>query len=369
MVNIETKLLYLMHVPWGWIKQRPHFIAEYLNRYFDVDVYYLCHIKNLDFKKDKSDTNVNINRLWISPSRQINKYAGFIQLRDKIDKYKYIWITHPCMFNFVKKYIRQDQFVIYDCMDDAIEFPHLNNNKKLRERLMNEENELCERCDIILASSEYLRKKLVSRYNCQDKVDVVRNAVNMDDSLEPGNELPVNIINALKSKKLKLTYLGTISEWMDIELILESLDRFDEIEYLFFGIEGVKLPSHSRIKYFGPVTHNKIFKIMALSDALIMPFVVTELIKSVNPVKVYEYIFSGKPSIVKKYGETEQFVDYVHLYNTKEEYFELVARLLASTLTSKLGIEETKSFISRNTWKNRTEYIAGRLEAFQQSGR
>ena len=34
------KILYLMHVPWGWIKQRPHFFAEYLANDFAVDVYF-----------------------------------------------------------------------------------------------------------------------------------------------------------------------------------------------------------------------------------------------------------------------------------------------------------------------------------------
>ena len=34
------KILYLMHVPWGWIKQRPHFIAENLSKYYKVNVFY-----------------------------------------------------------------------------------------------------------------------------------------------------------------------------------------------------------------------------------------------------------------------------------------------------------------------------------------
>lgn len=34
------QILYLMHVPWGWIKQRPHFFAEYLAKDLIVDVYY-----------------------------------------------------------------------------------------------------------------------------------------------------------------------------------------------------------------------------------------------------------------------------------------------------------------------------------------
>jgi hypothetical protein len=36
-----------------------------------------------------------------------------------------------------------------------------------------------------------------------------------------------------------------------------------------------------------------------------MPFQVTDLIQSVNPVKLYEYIYSNKASISVRYDETE----------------------------------------------------------------
>jgi hypothetical protein len=44
--------------------------------------------------------------------------------------------------------------------------------------------------------------------------------------------------------------------------------------------------------------HTKEIKsIMAEADILFMPFQVTDLIQSVNPVKLYEYIYSNKASI------------------------------------------------------------------------
>ena len=34
------KILYISHVTWGWMKQRPQFIAEQLAKKNQVDVYY-----------------------------------------------------------------------------------------------------------------------------------------------------------------------------------------------------------------------------------------------------------------------------------------------------------------------------------------
>ena len=36
----RKKILYIMHVDWNWIKQRPHFIAEELTTWYDIKVVY-----------------------------------------------------------------------------------------------------------------------------------------------------------------------------------------------------------------------------------------------------------------------------------------------------------------------------------------
>ena len=46
------KILYIMHIDWDWIKQRPHFIAEELNKSFDVKVLY-------SYSKDRSKLKKN----------------------------------------------------------------------------------------------------------------------------------------------------------------------------------------------------------------------------------------------------------------------------------------------------------------------
>ena len=47
---------------------------------------------------------------------------------------------------------------------------------------------------------------------------------------------------------------------------------------------------------------------------LVMPFKLDDLVQAVNPVKLYEYVYSHKPAIAIHYAETEQFEQFVHLY-------------------------------------------------------
>ena len=53
------KILYLMHIPWGVIKHRPHFIAEYLSKYYKVNVFCKKVYKNNIWTKNKISNDID----------------------------------------------------------------------------------------------------------------------------------------------------------------------------------------------------------------------------------------------------------------------------------------------------------------------
>jgi len=284
------------------------------------------------------------------------------QLSASMKKSKYVWLTHPSLLRFVAPNLTKDHIVIYDCMDDALEFPREANNRALYENVVTAEKQLCARADVIFVTSEYLREKLVGRFNLTKPVMVVNNGIQLYRGCESRlDDLQPEIRSALSSTCVKLTYIGTVAEWMDFDLIMESLRRFDNIEYLIFGHKDVEIPAHERIRFFGPVKHDSVFPIMANSDALTMPFILNELVLSVNPVKVYEYIYSGKPSLVRRYAETEKFSDYVYLYSSTEEFCFILAELMKGGMQNKAASEECSEFIEKNTWEIRVREIMGKI--------
>ena len=96
---------------------------------------------------------------------------------------------------------------------------------------------------------------------------------------------------------------------------------------------------------------------MKLSDALIMPFKINELIRSVNPVKLYEYIYSNKPIIAPLYTESKPFNKYVYLYDSKKELFDLVNSVECGNLVTKCTNDENMAFVLKNTWDYRVSEI------------
>lgn len=366
----KARVLYLMHVDWNWIKQRPHFLAETLSAYFDIDVYYgksFHRSKNLS--RNQAPEGLAIKPLirlpmFLCKFPVLKKAAGLVNrilIGYKIKKYDIVWFCHPVFFDDVAPALREGQTVVYDCMDDVLEFPSVKKDRALSKYLSGLEKRLTERSQHVFCSAVNLKRKLSKRFGFPGKYRLVNNGMN----LAPGSysvkpELPAGILEAMNVPGKTMTYIGTISEWMDFELVLAGLEENPGLTCFLFGplAPGVEVPSHPRLVYLGPVAHRLIMQVMKKSDLLVMPFRLNELILSVDPVKLYEYVYSGVPTLALGYPETEKFGDFVYLYRNRKEFLAVLKRLAEGKLKAKKNSAACRKFSSLNTWEHRASDIA-----------
>ena len=345
-----------MHVPWGWIKQRPHFLAEELDSKYNVGVYVSKSFRSLDLITN--DTKVNISsvfklpleRFWII--RVINKWvvSFLLQYIYKIHGFKYVWITDLRLYPYIENILTDKQKLIYDCMDDVVEFKVLQPQYLELEKI---ETKLFKKCDLVIFSSAELKKRKYKKYNISiKKCGLVYNA--LDESLIYAKLFDkFDDIFSIYTKQnyTVLTYIGTVSNWFDFDLIEKSLNDFEDIVYFIIGpIEhNTKILEHDRIIYFGSIEHKYIKSIIVKSDILIMPFKVNRLIEAVDPVKMYEYIAFGNKIISVYYDELKKFSNYINLYKNYDELSKMIYGLKKKKLNN--------DFIENNTWKSRTKEI------------
>lgn len=350
-------VLYFSQVRWDWIKQRPQFLAEELAQHYNVTVV----IQQPFFaKRQKADgvVNVKFKLLYrlpfgrLSAIGYINKLLAQLQLLFVYKKFSVFWFSSPLQYPFASKSLG-GKVVVYDCMDDMLEF---HTNDRLNSQIETNERMLYQRADYVFCSSNYLKNKIIYRYGNRDVV-VVNNAIKSDIS---PNTLPIPDEKKLffKKENFNISYIGTISEWIDKDLMVKIVEHFPNVCFNLFGPLCTSLPAHSNIRHCGVVDHSHVFSVMEASDALIMPFVVNELIRSVNPVKLYEYIYSGKPCLAPSYEESMPFSDFVLLYHSHEECKEMISCLLNKTYMPP-SKEDCRGFSLNNTWKSRAKVIAG----------
>lgn len=359
------RIIYLMHVSWFWAKQRPQFIAQHLSKENKITVIYPQQFG----KKEKGVGNLNPN-LKIKYFRRIPgaykiRLFGMVhdlmvasQLWSDIRKTDVVWVTHPFLYRFLVFFnFSNNVKLVYDCMDDVLEFPDTVNNVSRRKSMLELERALVSKSKIVFSTSHYLSEKLKIRYGSDLNPKLVNNAINIDSFTKKSHEeLPEVIVKCFRDDCVNIVYVGTISSWLDLDLIRKSIGIQDKLNYILVGPSEISLQNEERLNFPGPIKHELVPALLKRADVLTMPFILNELILAVNPVKLYEYIYSNKPIVSVRYEETEQFSPYVMLYKNEEEYLKIMQQLVLGDFPV-LDVDCNQSFVKNNTWNKRIEII------------
>lgn len=360
---MTKKILYIMHLDWKYIKQRPHFIAEGLSYFYDINVIYFYSKQYLFKNSDnitRNEKEINIKPIFRLPFYEnnfiykINKIYMKLYFNYLIKQFKpdFLWITFPLQYDFIPT---ENNFkIIYDCLDNITS---VNFDEKFMNRLLNLEIKLLERSDLILVPSQSLADKLNERKECKDKLSVIRNAFDgkiIDNTSDPNS----------RKKIYKICYVGTIASWFDFELLEYSLKKFDNIEYHIIGpLDNIKLDLDPKIKLYGAIEHSKLFDYVNEFDAMIMPFKLNDLITVVDPVKFYEYINYNKPIISIFYNEIKRYTPFVSFYSNKEQFFEVLEELIHKGFKKKYSDNDRIKFLKKNSWNDRIQGIIKLIES------
>ena len=87
-----------------------------------------------------------------------------------------------------------------------------------------------------------------------------------------------------------------------------------------------------------------------------MPFIINDLILSVDPVKLYEYINFNKPIFSIYYDEIKRFSSFIKFYSSKQELSQLLSNS-DEILVKKYDEESRRDFLKENSWNVRVHRI------------
>lgn len=345
---MKKKILYLMHVDWHWIKQRPHFLAEELSANFDVLVAYPHNNRRSNLVRNK--TNLFRVSMWSLPFSRF-KAISFINTCIKslyfwglilIYRPSVVWFTFPTLLPQMGLRLLKNKVIVYDCMDDAPEF---KSSDIQRQHILYKERELLGCADIVLVTSENLRNKLLERGAPAHTLALVRNAF--------GGAIYDETSSIFVSDKpqdvFKILYIGAISDYLDFEVLLHCINSIEGVEFHFFGPVTVDVPAHARLIFYGAVEHVRLAARVQQFDCFVMPFILNELVQGVDPVKLYEYINFNKNIICPYYTEIDRFSEFVLFYKNRDEFVAAI-RTLSNNNELKYNSIQRRLFLENNSW-------------------
>jgi len=190
--------------------------------------------------------------------------------------------------------------IVYYCVDDFAEWPGLE--KPLVQEM---ERKLIRKADVFVATSHRLfarlRREGKPTYFLPHGVDFDLFSSSPQDEHACLRGIP----------RPRVGYYGLFDERCDQALIREVAERLPGFAFVMTGpvaVETIALRNRSNIYFTGPVNYEELPALIKGIDVLVIPYSRNELTESISPLKLKEYLASGKPIVSTSIPET-QFYD------------------------------------------------------------
>ena len=230
--------------------------------------------------------------------------------------------------------------VVYDCMDEWDTFPNMGQFNVSEERRLVREN------DVLVVSGRTLLEKYTAA-GCRPVL--ARNGVDFEFYSEPHQ--PARDVQVPKPV---IGYFGAIAEWMDLDLVRDTALARPQYSFVMVGqvfrddISKIQLPN---VHLLGNKPYPDIPSYLEHFDVCVIPFVLNEVTKATDPVKLYEYLSRGKPVVATAMAELAECEDLIYIARDAEHYAEQLDRAVAedNPALRKRRIE----YAAANTWEQR----------------
>lgn len=320
-------VIYPPTIDYGYMKQRPQHLMEQ----FATDghrVYYLNA-----FPSPHPPQEVRPNLIVVHRTEDLNLFP---RRRPVV-----LWMSWSESGGWIDR-IHPD-ISVYDCLDDFPEW------KAAELRLL-------PRVDLVFASSDILFHAMKERH---PRVTLVRNACeylhfsDLEDAADPPDWPPIPVGEPV------IGYVGALGQWLDGDLIAKIAGRFHIVLVgPFLGHRGIQ---HPRVHYLGLRPYEVLPSYLKRMDVLTIPFLQNRITRATNPIKMYEYLATGKPIVATAIPEAVR-EPLVRVGRSPEEFLRHLVRAAAGHETDPRARAARQAVARANSWEFRYAQIRDAID-------
>ncbi len=229
-----------------------------------------------------------------------------------LDKYKKIFHTYSVdavsTMKDVKYALRHKNKILYEFIDDF--------NPKFVENYSDDyiskhEFLLKNKDTYVVASADNLYQE-VKKYRKKNYA-FITNGVWVKDFHKEYNRVPKDMKDIKHHFQKVILYYGALASWFDYELMNKCAKKYPHYAFILIGrtlddsLEKSKVLSNRNVCFLGPKKYNELFKYTHNSDLLIIPFLINDITKATNPIKIFEYMASQRPILTTNMHECQKY--------------------------------------------------------------
>lgn len=377
-VNKNRVLLYFSFDKWGDLKSRKHHLALHLanNNFFNKVLYIAPPI----IKKK----NEEVIDKFIDVSQKLDVYTpSFVSFKKDtlIGKYPLTDKVQQVILKEIKQwlYLQKKSKIIVWCQSPA--YAHLLDDinydsiiadftddysfiePKLADYFKQGDIKLTQKAEILFVVSADLYKL---KSTLTDKhVFLLPNAVDFKFFNETALTTQNKPIKLACFNDPLIGYIGRMVKRLDKDLLKYIFKELPNYNFIFIGPEIESLnwaKKFSNFHYLGEIKYEELPKYIKYFSLCLLPHMINDFTKQLDPVKLYEYLSLGKPVVSTRVSGSERFSEVIAIASNYQEFLSLIKYEISNDNTVKQKVR--MEMVKNNSWEKRVEFIINILNNY-----
>lgn len=261
-----------------------------------------------------------------------------------------LWVSSPLMAKHLG--CLGERLSVFDADDDWTSHPQKSH---IRRAIANGYTRASSRADVIFACSEALAERFSAD---RDDVYWQPNGVHFE-RFSKARQTPADLADL---RRPIIGYVGAMQQRVDVDLLRALASRMPDACIVLVG--PILTPRHfaplaeiPNVRLLGERPHASIPAYVGAFDVCVMPHVDDGLTRSMNPLKIYEYLAAGKPVVTSGLAGFDDAARLISRSSNAEEFINLVGKALRPE--DWRVVEERMAYARAHSWSSRAAEMAG----------
>ncbi|SDY52119.1 glycosyltransferase [Thermoactinomyces sp. DSM 45892] len=237
----------------------------------------------------------------------------------------------------------QTNTLIYDCVDD---FPDWEREEQMYAPL----------ADAIVCTADHLKEKM-RKLVPQQPIHLIPNGCEYEHFAQVKNQPRLDEIPEIPAHHgPRIGYIGAWAPWVNKKIIQALSREMPEAQFLIIGpnLRSDEPDLGDNVFFLGHKSYETLPFYLRYIDVGIIPFAINRITHSTNPVKVYEYLATGKPVVSTPLPEVLKMKPYVLIADQPNQFVKAIRMALVNL---KKNSRKRMSFAKQHRWEKRFEMV------------
>jgi glycosyltransferase involved in cell wall biosynthesis len=250
-----------------------------------------------------------------------------------------------------------EQLSVYYCTDDFSAYPGVN-----PEVVRSMDQETTRQADVVFVTSDTLEP---AKRELNSNTHVSPHGVEFDHfakAQDPDLPIPADVSHLTGPV---VGFFGLIEKFIDLDLIDWLAERRPDWQFVFLGRVAVpeeSLPKRANIHFLGKRPYAELPNYAKRFDACVIPYRAGSWSYHANPLKLREYLATGKPVVSVETPQVNQFSDVVSIAKNRDEFAIALDNAIRNG-TNDAGIQARMARVRQTSWAARLSTVVDILEA------